>query len=94
MKTLPLAVAAGLLAAGCTDPETVVETRVQRVSQPVLQPCVSGDRPDPVVPLNRQMTRAQWDAQDVKQKSARVAKQGLDRQTYGEKLDAATGGCP
>lgn len=84
-----LAIALCALLAGCGG--TVVRDRPVTVLKPVAQPC-AGVRPDAVVPIKDQSI--DWDALDVKQKAALVAKQGLDHKTYGERLNAATAGCP
>lgn len=73
----------------CSAP--VVKDRPVRVAVPVPQPC-AGARPAPVVPLKDQPI--DWRSLDVKQKAARVGKQGLDHKTYGEQLGAATAACP
>lgn len=79
---------------GCASTGGGVTTdRVVTVKQPVPQPC-AGQRPAAVTPLREKYPAAQWGAMDVKQKAAAVGAQGLERQTYGEQLDAATGACP
>lgn len=89
-----------ILAAGLTlmlsacGGAAVVQDRPITVNVPVAQPCVSGQRPPLVVPLKMALTDEEWAAMDVKQKSARVGTQMLDRMKYGEDLRAATGGCP
>jgi len=88
MKRIALA---ALLLGGCQT-ETVYRDRPVEVAVPVTVPCVT-TRPQPVVPLRERVPDAEWQAMDARQKSAWVARQGLDRMTYGEDLDAATGGC-
>lgn len=90
IKTIALAL---LFLSGCTG-RTVTRERPVEVFKPVLQPCVKNPRPALVMPLNQQLTKEQWDALDIKQKTEYVSQQGLDRQTYGEQLNAATGACP
>jgi hypothetical protein len=81
-----------LMLSACAHP-TIVKNVPVTVKVPVAQAC-AGSRPAPVIPLKDQMTEEQWKALDVKQKAAFVGKQGLDLRTYGEQLNAATGGCP
>ena len=81
-----------LTLAACTHP-TVYRDRPVQVSVPVAQPC-AGERPLPVKPLKEQVPPDEWARRDVRQKAALVGKQGLDRQTYGEQLAAATAACP
>lgn len=68
-----------------------VQDRPVSVSVPVPQPC-AGQRPAEVIALRDKTP--DWDQLDVRQKAALVAKQGLERQTYGEQLNAATAACP
>ena len=89
MKTIGIA-SALLLLSGCGG--TVYKDRIVKVSVPVAQPCAS-DRPAPVSSLKEDYTDTDWQAMDVRQKSAAVGKKGLDRLAYGENLDAATGAC-
>ena len=84
------AIVFALLLSGCGD--TVVEERPVRVNVPVTQPCV-GNRPALVATLKQDYTDAEWRAMDVRQKSAAVGRKGLERQAYGESLNAATGAC-
>ena len=76
--------------AGCGP--RVVQERPVHVAVPVPQPCV-GKRPDPPAPL-REVPDAEWRGLDVRQKAARVGRQGLELRAYGELLDAATAACP
>jgi len=83
-----------LALAGCATKGEIVRDRPrERVAVAVSQPC-AGSRPGEIVPLNKQLTHEQWLSMDVKQKAAFVARQALDRKTYGEKLHAATAACP
>lgn len=75
----------------CATPAPIYRDRPVPVNVPVLQPC-AGARPLPVTPLKDKTP--DWDSLDVRQKAALVGKQGLDRQTYGEQLNAATAACP
>lgn len=84
---------AALLTASCAAPGTIVEDRFTEVRVPVAAPC-AGERPAIVSPLRERFTDGDWAAMDVRQKAAAVSRQGLDLRTYGEKLDAATAGCP
>lgn len=78
--------------AGCTT-RTVYKDRPVNVSVPVAQPC-AGERPATVATLRERYGDAQWQAMDARQKAAAVGMQALDRQTYGEQLEAATAACP
>lgn len=60
---------------------------------PISSPCAT-QRPDQVVPLNRQMTEAQFQAWTFKQRVAAVGRQALAHQKQGMALAAATGACP
>ena len=82
---------AALALAACTG--TVVQERPTTVSIPVPQPCVAGARPVAVTPLRERYGDAEWQALDVRQKAAIVGRQGLDLRSYGEDMNAATGGC-
>jgi|GEM_PF-1208580 len=83
-----------LVVAGCSTPEVIVRDRPVSVSMPVPQPCAD-KRPAEVVPLKDRITRDEWYLRtDPRQKAALVGAQGLDRQTYGEQLNAATAACP
>lgn len=82
---------AALSLAGCT--ETIVKEVPVEVKVPVAQPC-AGDRPATVTSLKRDYTDEQWDQMDPKQKAAAVGHKALERQTYGEQLNAATASCP
>lgn len=87
-----IAIVAGLTLAACGG--TVVKDRVVTVNKPVVQPCVSEEgRPAPVITLKEEYPDSVWRQMDVRQKAAAVARKGLERQGYGEKLDAATGAC-
>lgn len=83
-----------LLLSGCAGkPGVVIRDRPVDVLVPVVQPC-AGQRPDPVMSLRDTILRPEWDQRDVRQKTATIGKQALDRLTYTEKLEAATAGCP
>ena len=71
----------------------VVRDRAQIVSVPVVQPC-AGTRPAPVKPLKERYTDDMWSSMDLVQKLAVTGLQALDRQDYGNQLDAATAACP
>lgn len=70
--------------------KTVVQDRPVQVKVPVPVSCVL-ERP--AKPETLAARTPDWDALDVRQKSAWVARHALDLRTYGEQLDAATGGC-
>jgi len=89
MKKITIALSVAL--AGCGG--TVVSDRPVTVHKPVAQPCVAGARPVEVVPLKQRIEDGEWAELDIKQKAAHVAKQALDLRTYGEQLNAVTGGC-
>ncbi|MDZ4307544.1 hypothetical protein [Allopontixanthobacter sp.] len=84
---------ASAMASGCSSSGTIVRDRPVEVRVPVPQPC-AGPRPARIIPLKDQLTFEDWIARDVRQKAATIGKQALDRQTYGEQLDAATAACP
>lgn len=75
---------------GCT--RTITQERPTVVKVPVSAPCV-GVRPSHVPTLQERFPDAVWAGMDVRQKAGAVGKQLLDRQTYGARIDAATGGC-
>jgi hypothetical protein len=81
--------AVALALAGCGG--TVVQERPVTVKVPVAQAC-AGSRPTAPAPLKDRAP--DWYELDVKQKSALVGRQGLEWQTYGEQLNAATAACP
>lgn len=97
MKNIAIVVALVVLLAlltGCGG-GVVVKDRVVTVIKPVVQPCVEGPRPEPITPLKERVDKDTWyKGLDAAQKSAYIAAQGLDRQTYGEQLAAATSACP
>lgn len=70
---------------------TVVEDRPQTVSVPVTVPCVSGERPEAVIPLTQ--AHPDWMGKSVKQKTELAAAQALRYKSYGEALNASTGAC-
>jgi hypothetical protein len=61
---------------------------------PVRVACVSGERPPAVAPLKERYTAEEWSRLTPKQKAAIIGAQGLRHQVFGEKLNAATIGCP
>lgn len=85
------AVYTALALSACSTPQTVYRDRPVEVKVPVSTPCASL-RPDPVPTLVE--AYPQWDALDVRQKAAAVARHALDLRTYGEQLNAATAACP
>jgi hypothetical protein len=80
--------------AGCESAGTIVRDRPVEVKVPVFTPCVAGPRPAKVRPLKEELAPAEWQRLDVRQKAAAAGRKGLERQTYGEQLNAATGACP
>lgn len=78
---------------GCAKQGPIYRDRPVEVLVPVAQVCAS-TRPAKVPALRDTLPRQEWDKRDVRQKAATIGKQALDRQTYGEQLDAATGACP
>ena len=88
MKRLVLFAAMVLAGCGgkpCSTPPPVI------VKVPVPQPC-AGLRPDHVTDLK--VRTPNWPQMDVRQKAASVGQWALELQGYGQKLDAATAGCP
>ena len=79
-----------LALAGCT--KTITQERPTVVKVPVSAPCI-GVRPSPVPTLQERFPDVVWAGMDVRQKAGAVGKQLLDRQAYGARLDAASGGC-
>lgn len=71
----------------------VVRDRAQIASIPVVQPC-AGPRPATVKPLLERYTDDMWSSMDLVQKLAVTGLQALDRQDYGNQLNAATAACP
>ena len=88
-----LALLAAAMLAGCGSTGTITRDRTIEVKVPVAQPC-AGARPVRVKPLSEDTPPAEWAALDVRQKAARVGRKALERQGYGEQLDAATAACP
>lgn len=86
-----LVIIAALLLAGCDTPDVITRDKPVEVRVPVAQEC-AGERPVAPTPLKDKTPN--WDESDVRQKAAHVAKQGLEWQTYGEQLHAATAACP
>lgn len=83
-----------ILSSCAGHPGEIVRDRPTAVSVPVIQPCISGERPAPVRSLKDMITHEAWRALQFQQRVALAARQGLDRQTYGEQLAAVTGACP
>lgn len=80
----------GLSLTACqSDP--IYRDRPVEVNIPVAVPCAT-TRPQKPEPLAGQTP--DWEAYDVRQKSAWVGRQALAWQTYGEQLYAATAACP
>lgn len=90
MKRIAM-VAVALLLASCATDNVIYRDRIVEVKVPVPAAC-AGERPAEVVPLKDKTP--DWDSLDVRQKAALVGKQALERQTYGEQLNAATAACP
>lgn len=84
------AVVALLTLTACTKP--IVQDRPVTVRIPVAQPCAL-PRPTEPATLKQAYPDAAWAEMDVRQKSAAVGKWGLDQQSYGRQLNAATGAC-
>lgn len=82
-----------LLVLSACKGDPIYRDRTVTVNVPVAQPCAN-PRPATVTPLSERYSDEAWQALDARQKAAAVARQGLDRQTYGEQLYAATAGCP
>ena len=78
---------------GCSNP-TVVKDRVQTVKVPVSTPCVLGQRPPEIIPLQDQYTRDQWNALTTDQREKLIVAQGLRRKAYSDELNVATSACP
>lgn len=80
-----------VLLAGCATgqarPEIVPPPLI-----PVRVACIEGDRPDEVTPLTERYP--DWNKLTPKQKAAIIGAQGLRHQVFGQKLNAATIGCP
>lgn len=83
------------LLAGCSAafPERPPEIRYVQVPVAVPVGCVR-DRPAPVVPLNRQITREEWQARAPGAKAATIERQAGERMNNSDRLQAATGACP
>lgn len=90
MRVICTTIAALLCLSACS-PRVIYKDRPVVVNVPVVQPC-AGVRPTEPIALKDRTP--DWDSLDVRQKAALVAKQGLERQAYGEQLNAATAGCP
>lgn len=86
----PVIIVAIALLGGCQT-RVIYRDRPVEVKVPVSVPCATV-RPAKVVALKEKTP--DWESNDVRQKAAHVSKQGLERQTYGEQLDAATAACP
>ena len=81
-----------LMLGGCASKVVTRDVPVE-VRVPVAQPCATA-RPAKVTALKDRIDDRQWRSMDVRQKSAAVGRQALDRQSYGEALEAATAACP
>lgn len=89
------AVSIGLLIAlpSCTN--TVAREpaiRFQDVNIAVPVGCVV-NRPEPVRPMNTQISNEAWDSLPPGSKARAVEAQGGDRMNYTDRLEAATKGC-
>lgn len=87
MKYFALIAAVAL--AGCSS-NPVYQDRPVTVKVPVTVPCTT---PRPVQPVPIKEKTPDWNSLDVRQKAAHVGKQGLEWQTYGQELNAATAAC-
>lgn len=83
-----------LLLSGCGS---VAQERPASASDPLVlpisSPCAT-ERPEQVVPLNRQMTEAEFLSWTFKQRVAAVGRQAVAHQRHGLGLGAATAACP
>lgn len=79
-----------LAACAGDTPEPKVEYRTVYV--PVSAGCVV-DRPEPVRPLNEQMTPEQWATLPPGAKAEAIKAQAGDRMNYSDSLEASTSGC-
>ena len=92
MKRTALLIAVALpLGLGACGSKIIYRDRIQTVNVPVAQPC-AGVRPAKVASLK--VRTPDWQNMDVRQKAAATGQWSLDQLTYGQKLDAATAGCP
>lgn len=82
-----------LLLTACKTP-TVIEERIVEVNKPVTVPCVVGERPEEVSPLNKQFTKEQWDALTTDQREKLIAANAMARKAYGDLVFSITVGCP
>lgn len=73
-------------------PRVIYKDRVETVSVPVLQPCVSGPRPDPVKTLREKYP--DWYEKSPKQQAELLAMQIIEHANHSVTLNAATSACP
>lgn len=85
-----MALILALAALSACSPRVVTKDRPITVKVPVATPCAL---PRPLQPGSLTSRTPGWDDMDVRQKAAAVGMWGLDWQTYGEQLNAATAGC-
>lgn len=77
---------------GAPDPIREIDT--VEVPVAVATGCVAEEgRPTPVMPLNQQMTREEWEARPVGARASAVGAQAIDRMDYEIALRASTAGC-
>lgn len=88
MKFYLLTVSA-LFISGCT---TITKDNPVEVLVPVSQACL-GKVPEEVVPLNKSMTKDEWNSNDVKQKSEYIGAQALALKNYTVDMQIAAKGC-
>lgn len=82
-----------LLGLGACGPKVITHDRPITISTPVPQPCALA-RPTHIPTLRERFPDETWAQMDTRQKAAAVGRQALERQAWGEQLEAATAACP
>lgn len=94
MRLIIYAALASMLLAGCAQKQgSIIKEVPVEVKVPVVVPCM-GERPEEVLSLRDQFTREEWEALTTDQRENLLAAQALLRKIYGDRLTAASAGCP
>lgn len=82
------------LLSGCAHVSEAPPTVVYKEAKVAVSAGCVVDRPEPVKPMNQQVSKEQWDALAPGAKAQAVKAQIGERLNYEDNLRASTSGCP